>query len=128
MAFKSVSAGIACIVVLALATIWMLLRKATMPPSPYKARIIAINKLLYKLRKECITGQVDVAQNTFGDVKQEWRYLDVTLRDPTVYSSDNLQKLDSLVRIMYNKGESKRLLPVVLNEINAVNNKLDKIH
>lgn len=127
MAFKGISAGIACLIVLAVFTAWLLFRQPD-THSHTTSQVIAINKLLYKLRKECIIGQIDVAQNTVEDVKQEWGYLDVILRGQTVYPADSLQTLDSLVRSMRNKDDSKRLLPIVLMEINAVNNRLDKVH
>ena len=127
MAFKGISTGTACIIILALTTVWLLLRGTNTPSHAYTSRIIAINKLLYKLRKECITGQIEVAQNTVEDVKQEWEYLDVVLNGQSICFSDSLQALDSLVCLMYNKDKSKKLLPIVLKEINAVNDRLDRI-
>nr|WP_295930955.1 hypothetical protein [uncultured Dyadobacter sp.] len=128
MAFKGILAGSACITLLILFAVCFLLRWTNTPPHPNTSHIVAINKLLYQLRKECIAGQIDVAQNTVEDVKQEWSYLDVILRGQTFCPSDSLQTLDSLVRLMLNKDKSKCLLPIVLNEINLVNNRLDKAH
>ena len=126
MAFKGNSARAACVIMLALIAVWFLSRQTDTPPHLITSQIIAINKLLYKLRKECITGRIDVAQNTLEDVKQEWEYLDVILQRTTC-PSDSLQTLDSLVRLMLNTGDSKRLLPIALGKINAVNNRLDKV-
>lgn len=127
MTFKGITVGAACVIMLALIAIWFLFRRADPPPRLNTNQIIAINKLLYKLRKECITGHVDVAQNTLEDVKQEWEYLDVILQGRTTCPSDSLQTLDSLVRLMLNKDDSKRLLPIALSKINALNNRLDKV-
>lgn len=126
MAFKGVLTGSACIIVLLLFTAWSLFWWTNTSSHPDTSRIIVINKLLFKLRKECITGQIDVAQNTVEDVRQEWNYLDVILRGKAFYPSDSLQTLDSLVRLMLDKDRSKCLLPIVLSEINLVNDRLDK--
>ncbi|PSL25167.1 hypothetical protein [Dyadobacter jiangsuensis] len=128
MAFKGISVVRACIIVLALLIFSLLLRRQAPTRHPKTHHIIAINKLLHKLRGECVTGQIDVAQNTIEDVRQEWEYLDVVLRTQAACSSDSLQALDSLVTLMLNKDESKRLLPIVLAKINIVNNRLDKLH
>ena len=112
---------------LALIVVWFLFRQTNTPSHSNTRQIIAFNKLLYKLRKECITGRIDVAQNILEDVKQEWEYLDVILHGRTTFPSDSLQTLDSLMRLMLNKDNSKRLLPIALSKINAVNNRLDKV-
>lgn len=83
--------------------------------------------MLHELRQECVKGQIEVAQNTIGDIRQEWEYLEVILQSQTACPSDSLQVLDSLLMLMLNKDDSKRLLPTVLAEINAVNNRLDKV-
>lgn len=121
------STGAACIITLAFITVCFLFWRPHTPLHAATHQIITINKLLYNLRKECIEGQIDVAQNTVEDVKHEWEYLDVILRGRTNCSSDSLQTLDSLVRLMLIEDNPKHLLPSVLQEINSVNGQLDSI-
>ena len=121
------STGAACIITLAFITVCFLFWRTHTPLHSVTRQIITINKLLYKLRKECIEGQIDVAQNTVEDVKHEWEYLDVILRGRANCSSDSLQTLDSLMRLMLTEDDPKHLLPSVLQEINSVNGQLDSI-
>lgn len=121
------STGAACIITVAFITVCFLLRRTYTPLHSDTRQIITINKLLHKLRRECIEGQIDVAQNTVEDIKQEWEYLDVILRGRSNSSSDSLQTLDSLVRLMLIEDNPKHLLPIVVLEINSVNERLDSI-
>src|SRR4051812_44377401 len=66
--------------------------------SKNKSHLPRIQVLLHILRIQCANEDVNLAQNTFMDLKQEWEYQDVVMlskKHNYYFPSDSLIRLDS---------------------------------